>query len=278
MPYFGFHASISGGIYNAIEEAQALECGAMQIFTANQRTWQTKDPAGEDMARFKDAWEKSGIEKAVSHNSYLVNLASADPANLAKSRAAFEAEMRRVDALKLDGLVFHPGSFTGSTYDKGLKSIIESVNSALAKMKGFGSVLLFETTAGSGNSIGGKFEDIAAMLDGVKQKDKAGVCFDTAHVFEAGYDLKNDYEGVMKQFDRIIGTKMIKAFHMNDSKTPFNSHSDRHMHIGQGELGKEFFGKLVNDKRFRDLPMIIETPADEGMDKKNLDILRKLCR
>jgi deoxyribonuclease IV len=278
MGLFGIHGSIGGGLYNAIEQADGLGCQALQIFTANQRMWNVKTPAEEDITAFKTAWKKSGIKKIVSHNSYLVNLASVNDELLEKSRNGFFAEMQRVDALGLDGLVFHPGSFTDGTYEQGAQNIIDSLNLALAKNKKFSSVLLLETTAGSGSSIGGRFEHLANILGGIKQKEKIGVCFDTAHVFEAGYDTKENYEVVFKEFDKIIGIDNIRCFHINDSKTPFESHSDRHEHIGRGELGRAFFEKLVNDRRFRNIPMILETPPDNNMDSVNLKLLNKMIK
>ena len=276
MNLFGIHASISGGVYNAIAEGESLKCGALQIFTANQRQWDVKDISDVDAAKFELAWKKSQIKKIVSHSSYLINLGSIDPVNLKKSRDAFVSEMKRVSALGIDAVIFHPGSYGTSNYEKGLETIIEGLNYAISCVKEYKSLLLLEITAGSGNSIGGKFEDIAAVIAGVENKQIMGVCFDTAHAFEAGYDTVNDYEGVFKQFDKTIGLKRLKAFHVNDSKTDFTSHSDRHEHIGMGKVGEGFFKKLVNDKRFKNLPMILETPKEAGMDKKNLTLLRKL--
>ena len=278
MGLYGIHASIGGGVFNAISEGEALGCEAIQIFTANQRMWSVKTPPETDVASFKSGWKKSGIKKIVSHGSYLVNLAGANKELLEKSRAAFFGEMQRAHALGLDSIVFHPGSFTGGTFEQGVKNIVDSVNEALKKFKDFRPKLLLETTAGSGNSIGGKFEDLALIIGKVKRKEKMGVCFDTAHVFEAGYDVKGGYEAVFKEFDKVIGLERLNCFHINDSKTPFASHADRHEHIGKGLIGTEFFGKLTRDKRFKETPMIIETPAENGMDKKNLDILRKLGR
>jgi deoxyribonuclease-4 len=277
MGLFGVHGSISGGLYNAVEEAEKLGCSSLQIFTANQRMWAVKKPSDDDAVVFAGAWKKSGLKKIVSHNSYLINLASFNPELLEKSRAAFIAELERVSALNLDALILHPGSFTGGEFDGGVENIADSINMALAKVKGFTSKLLLETTAGSGSSIGGKFEDLALIIRKIKQKEKIGVCFDTAHVFESGYDTKNDYKGVFGEFDRVVGLDRIGCFHINDSKTEFASHSDRHWHIGKGFIGEEFFKKLVNDKRFKDTPMILETPKEGDMDKENLKLLNKLA-
>jgi deoxyribonuclease-4 len=277
MGLLGIHGSISGGLYNAINEADALGCSSLQIFTANQRMWSVKTPSEDDAAQFKAVWKKSGIKKIVSHNSYLVNLASFNPELLEKSRAAFIAELERVAALGLDALILHPGSFTGGDFEGGVRNITESLNMAFSKVKGFSPKVLLETTAGSGSSIGGKFGDLALIIKGIKQGEKIGVCFDTAHVFEAGYDTKEDYKGVFGEFDRVIGLEKIGCFHVNDSKTDFASKADRHWHIGKGFIGEDFFGKLVNDKRFKNTPMILETPKEGGMDAVNIKLLKKLA-
>lgn len=276
MGLFGVHASIAGGLYHAIEEGTRLKCEAIQIFTANQRQWTVKPVSEEEAEKFRSTWKSSDIKKVVSHNSYLVNLASADKGNLEKSRKTFIEEMERVKALGVDAVIFHPGSHANTTFEKGLQTIIDSLNYCIPKVKDFKSMLLLEITAGSGNSIGSKFEHIAAIIKGVEKEEIMGVCFDTAHAFEAGYDTVNDYEGVFKYFDDSIGLKRLKAFHINDSKTPFDSHSDRHEHIGKGEIGLSFFKKLVNDRRFRAHPMILETPMEGGWDKRNLATLRRL--
>jgi deoxyribonuclease-4 len=278
MGLFGIHGSISGSLSNAIYEADKLGCEALQIFTANQRMWAVKDPSAENIAEFAFVWKNSSIKKIVSHNSYLINLASFNPELLEKSRAAFMAEMRRVAVLKLDALVLHPGSFTGGDYEGGVKNIADSINKAFAEVKDFPPMLLLETTAGSGSSIGGKFGDLALIIKKIKRGDKVGVCFDTAHVFEAGYDTKNDYKKVFEEFDRIVGLERIGCFHINDSKTEFASKADRHWHIGQGHIGEEFFKKLVNDRRFKNIAMILETPKDGGMDVKNLKALHEMAR
>lgn len=277
MGLFGIHASISGGIYNAIDEGTRLKCEAIQIFTANQRQWTAKPVAADEAEKFKASWKASKIQKIVSHNSYLVNLASADAGNLEKSRKTFIEEMERVKILGIDAIIFHPGSHANTTFEKGMLTIIESLNFAISKVKDFKAMLLLETTAGSGSSIGGKFEHLAEIIAGIDKKEIMGVCFDTAHTFEAGFDTVNDFDGVFKNFDRIIGLKKLRAFHVNDSKTAFNSHADRHEHIGKGEIGLGFFKKLVNDKRFKDLPMILETPMEDGWDRRNLGTLRKLA-
>lgn len=274
MGLLGIHASIAGGVYNAFSEAEKLKCEAMQIFTANQRQWDVKAIPDEDAKRFRTLRKMSCVKKIISHASYLINLAAFNPENLKKSRAAFTEELRRAQALGLDGVVIHPGSAAGYTKEEGIKTIAESIDICIAECGGFKSKILLETTAGSGNTVGASFEELAAVIERSKGRAKLGVCFDTAHTFEAGYDMTRGYEKLFGDFDRIIGLKKLKAFHINDSKTPFASNSDRHEHIGKGNIGKELFRKLVADKRFEDTPMILETPADDGMDEKNLKLLR----
>lgn len=276
MGLLGIHASIAGGVHNAFAEAEQLKCEAMQIFTANQRQWDVKPITEEDVIKFKSLHKKSCVKRVISHASYLINLAAFNPENLKKSRSAFTEELRRARLLGLDGVVIHPGSTTGCAKEQGIKTIAESIDICLSECGGFTAKILLETTAGSGNAVGAVFEEIAAVIERVKERSKLGVCFDTAHTFAAGYDLTRNYEGIFRDFDGIIGLKRLKAFHLNDSKTGFASRRDRHEHIGKGNIGKELFRKLVTDKRFEETPMILETPADGGMDEKNIKFLRKL--
>ncbi len=276
MGYIGFHASVSGGVYNAIDEAIQKKAEAIQIFTANQRMWSVKEIPEEDVKLFFEKRKKSDIKSIVSHDSYLINLASGDKTILEKSRKAFKDEIKRSTILKLDAVIFHPGSFSGTTYENGIKNIIDSLNILMIDIPADGPCLLLETTAGSGNTIGGKFEEIAEIIKNIKRKEKTGVCFDTAHVFEAGYNIRQNYEKVFNNFDRIIGIEKLKAMHINDSKTIYASKSDRHEHIGKGEIGKDFFKKLMKDKRFAEIPMIIETPKVGKWDLINMSLLKRL--
>ncbi|HDQ26607.1 MAG TPA: deoxyribonuclease IV [bacterium] len=276
MGYIGFHASISGGLHNAIDEAVAAGAEAVQIFTANQRMWKVKTPDAGDVKLFLEKRRKSGIRYAVTHDSYLINLASVNPDILAKSRMAFSDEIKRSSMLGIDHIIFHPGSHTGGTHEQGITNIVTSLKAALKELPKGGPMLLLEATAGSGSHIGGRFEELAAIIKKLKRHPSVGICFDTAHVFEAGYDLKNNYDEVFNEFDKICGMDRIKVFHINDSKTVFGSHADRHQHIGRGELGEKFFAKLMRDSRFKELPMILETPDEDGMDAVNIKLLKKL--
>jgi deoxyribonuclease-4 len=276
MGYIGFHASISGGVHNAIDEAVSKKAEAIQIFTANQRMWKVKDVSDEEVKLFSEKRAKSGLKAIVSHASYLINLASGDKEILEKSRKAFKDEIKRSTVLKLDAIIFHPGSFSGTTYENGIKNIIDSLNVLMSDITEEGPFLLLETTAGSGNTIGGKFEDISKIIKNVKRKDKIGVCFDTAHAFESGYDVKNNYDGVFNEFDKLLGIEKLRAMHINDSKTAYASRADRHEHIGKGEIGKSTFNKLMKDKRFEKIPMIIETPKIGNWDVINMKLLNKM--
>lgn len=276
MGYIGFHASIAGGVHNAIDEAMAKKAEAIQIFTANQRMWKVKDIPEEDVKLFFEKRKKSGLKAIVSHNSYLINLASGDKQILEKSKKAFKDEIKRSIVLKLDAVIFHPGSFSSTTYETGIRNIIDSLNFLMQDLAADSPYLLLETTAGSGNTIGGKFEELAEIINGIRRKDKIGVCFDTAHTFEAGYDIKNNYDKVFNEFDRIIGLEKLKAMHINDSKTEYASRLDRHEHIGKGKIGKDTFKKLMTDIRFAKIPMILETPKQGNWDIKNMNLLKRM--
>lgn len=276
MGYIGFHASIAGGIYNAVDEAVRKKAEALQIFTANQRMWKTKAVSKDSAARFRQKRKQAGLKAVVSHDSYLINPASVNPSILSKSRKGFEDEIKRASLLELDAVVFHPGSYAGGSFKRGVKNIVTSLNVITKKFPGLELKLLFETVAGAGSQIGGSFGELAVLINKLKNRGLYGVCFDTAHVFEAGYDIKNDYEGVFREFDRVIGLEKIKIFHVNDSKTPRNSKSDRHEHIGKGKIGRSFFEKLMKDRRFKTIPMLIETPGGKNMDAVNIKLLKKM--
>ncbi len=219
----------------------------------------------------------------VVHDSYLINLASPDEALRRKSIEAFIEEVRRAELIGAAYLVTHPGAHMESGEDAGLAKVAAALDEVQHRCAGFQVMILLETTAGQGSSLGHRFEHLAAILDQVKQPERLGVCFDTCHVFAAGYPLapKKDYQATMREFDRLIGLERLKAFHFNDSKKPLGSRVDRHEHIGRGCLGVEPFSLLVNDRRFRGLPMILETakeihPELGDMDAVNLAALRRL--
>ncbi len=274
----GAHMSIAGGLHLACERGRQAGCRAIQIFTRNQQQWKANVLTDEHVAAFRAARADHGIETAFAHDSYLVNLATPVSALRKKSLAAFVDELERCERLELPYLVTHPGSPGEAGDDTGVANMIASLDEALRSTRGCRTKILLETNAGQGACVGRTFEQLAAMLDGVHASERIGVCFDTCHVFVSGYDLRTRaaYDGTMEAFDRAIGTGRIRAFHLNDAKKGLGSRVDRHTHIGKGEIGLEGFRCLMNDTRFAGVPMVLETPKEEGMDETNLALLRGL--
>lgn len=277
---FGSHLSTSGGVDRVFARAEALPVESCQIFSKNERQWIAKplDPAVVE--RFHAEKGRTGLTKLVVHDSYLINLASPKPDILAKSLAAFKVEMERCDVLGISFLVTHPGAHTGSGVDAGIAQFATSLNQIYRETPANKAITLLETTAGQGTSLGRSFDEIAAIIDLVDDKDRVGVCLDTCHIFAAGYDFRTaeGYAAVMEQFDRIIGFDRLRVLHLNDSRMPFASNKDRHAHIGEGEIGTEGFRHVVNDPRLTGLPAILETEKDDAgeNDLKNLTTLRGL--
>lgn len=291
MPRLGAHMSIAGGLPRAVDRAAASRCEALQIFTKSAGQWKARELPAEEVLLFRRRLEETGIHPVVAHNSYLINLAAASPALRAQSVAALGEELDRAELLGLDGLVMHPGSYTSGTEEEGLRLIAEGLASLLADRPGAKTMVLLEHTAGQGTNLGHRFEHLAALLDALNHSPRVGVCLDTCHLLTAGYDLCSDegYEDTFRQFDRLIGLDRIRVFHLNDSKKPCGSRVDRHEHIGRGCLGLEPFRRLLNDPRFRGLPMLLETPKLETTaskrrsdvdpwDARNLRTLRQLIR
>ncbi len=279
MGLLGAHVSISGGVKNAPLNGEKIGCDAIQIFTKNQRQWSTKPYEDDEIEEYFKNLKKTKIKKVNAHSSYLINLASYNEEIFEKSINALIDDLERCNSLKIPIEVIHPGSHLGEGIEKGIKRIITGIDSVFKKVKD--ASLALETVAGQGTNIGFKFEQLKEIIDGVKEKDRIFVCFDTAHVFEAGYDIKTQkgFMKVLDEFDRIIGIEKLVVFHLNDSKTPLGSNVDRHENIGKGMLGLEPFKFLVNSKEFNDYPMILETPGGDEMyieDLKTLNLLRSL--
>lgn len=281
MAILGAHMSMAGGYYKAVEAAQRAGCDCVQLFTKNNNQWRAKPITDDEAQRFKTALKELGISHPISHDSYLINLASPDAELWKKSIDAFVIELNRAEQLGIPYVVAHPGAFTTSTELRGLKRIVRALNEVHRQTKGVMARCLLETTAGQGSNLGWRFEHLAAILDGVKDPDRLGVCFDTCHVFAAGYAMgtENEYKATMREFNKLVGVKQIRAFHFNDSKAEFGSRVDRHAGIGRGEMGLAPFRFLLNDRRFRKIPMYLETPKGEEKGK-DLDVvnLRKLRR
>ena len=283
--------SIAGGLPRAIDRAKASRCEALQIFTKSAGQWRARELPAEEIALFRRRVDETGIRPVVAHNSYLINVAAAVPALRAQSIAALGEELDRAESLALEGLVMHPGSYTTGTEAGGLRLIGEALRTLLKARPRARTRVLLEHTAGQGTNLGHRFEHLAAILEHLDGSPRVGVCLDTCHLLAAGYDLCSDrgYADTFAEFDRIVGLDRIKVFHLNDSKKPCGSRVDRHEQIGKGCLGLEPFRRLVNDPRFRDLPMLLETPKLETpaskrrsdvdpWDARNLRTLRNLIR
>jgi deoxyribonuclease-4 len=272
----GAHMSIAGGYHLAARKGGALGCTAIQVFTKNERQWRAKPITDEESALFKAAVAEEGVKVAFAHDTYLHNLASPNPDLWRKSVDAFTEELGRCERLGLDFLVSHPGSPMDSGADAGIGRMRDALSEILSRTKGYRSRILLETTAGQGATLGSRFDEMARLVDGF---DPIGVCFDTCHVFAAGYDLRTraGYDSVMAEFDRHIGLDRLRAFHLNDSKKDLGCRVDRHEHIGRGCIGRDAFSFLMSDPRFEAVPKVIETPKENDMDPVNLALLRSLA-
>jgi deoxyribonuclease-4 len=274
--------SIAGGYYKAVEAAQRAGCDCVQVFTKNNNQWRAKPITEEDIEKFRSALATQGIGYPISHDSYLINLASPDEVLWKKSIDALVIELQRAALLGIPYVVAHPGAFTSSSEEAGLTRIAQGLDEVHQQTPDCTAQCLLETTAGQGSNLGWKFEHLAEILSQVQAPDRLGVCFDTCHVFAAGYamDTKKNYLATMRALDKTVGVKRVKAFHLNDSLRPFGSRKDRHAGIGLGEMGLEPFRHLLNDRRFRKVPMYLETPKEDdqgrNLDVVNLETLRSL--
>jgi len=290
MPLFGAHMSAAGGLPKAVERAIVHRCDAMQIFARNANQWVGRVLPPAEIREFRARVRAARIGPVVSHASYLINLATADPALRAQSMRAMGDELDRAEALGLLGVVLHPGCYTHGCERDGLDAIAASLLALLADRRRGKTMILLEHTAGQGTSLGATFEHLASIIARMDGHRRVGVCLDTCHLLASGYDIASadGYAQTFRQFERLIGFDRLKLFHMNDSKRPLGSRVDRHEHVGRGAIGLEPFRRLVNDPRFRTLPMLLETPKTEGrsptriavdpLDERNLKTLRGLVR
>ncbi len=285
----GAHMSVTGGKYMALERGKELGCETIQVFIRSVRSWSAKPLVQSDIEDFLKKKEelKEEIWPIISHNSYLINLASIDNEKLEKSYSAMLDELIKADQLGIEYENMHPGVIPMSdkeeiTKDEALNQIANQLNQLMVETSDSKVRILLETTAGQGKGLGNKFHHIKTIIDKIKEKIRIGVCFDTAHSFAAGYDFttKKKYNEMWNEFDDIIGLKYLFAFHLNDTEKDLGSRVDRHAHIGQGKIGKEPFGFFLNDDRFRDHPGILETPKGKDMkeDVMNLKVLRALIK
>ena len=280
--------SVAGGLPLAVARAEIHGCETLQIFSKNASQWRARPLPPEEVAAFRAAATRARIAPIVSHASYLINLATTSDALRAQSIAALGEEVDRAEALGLLGVVLHPGARLGAPTDQALSLVSSALTEVLEARPHSETMILLEHTAGQGSTMGSTFEEIAAMLEGVKNGSRLGVCLDTCHLLASGYDLctEDGYRETFQAFDALVGFDRLRVFHLNDSKKPCMSRVDRHEHIGKGCLGLEPFRRLLNDPRFAHLPMILETEKTESrgkghvtvdpLDEMNLNTLRGL--
>lgn len=278
----GAHESNAGGCFTAIYRGQKATCDTIQMFNKANNQWRAKPLSEEDVEKFFAAIEETGVTVACSHSSYLINLASPDPALNKKSYESFKEEMQRCNVLKIPSLVIHPGSHVGSGEEVGMDRIAANINKVLAELEDNKVTVCLEATAGQGSNLGYSFEQLAYMIDKIEDQAHIGVCIDSCHIFAAGYPISDptDYKNTMKKFDDLVGLNKLRVIHLNDSKKELGSKKDRHEHIGEGMIGLEGFRNFVNDRRLAKIPMLIETPKEEDLaeDIRNLATLRSLIK
>jgi deoxyribonuclease-4 len=283
MAILGAQTSIAGGYHKAVQRAAACGCDCVQLFTKNNSQWRAKKIEPQEAESFRAALAELGISHPLAHDSYLINLASPDKALWRRSVDAFIVELQRAETLGIPHVVTHPGAYTTSTGARGLRRIVRALDETHRQTRAIRAACLLETTAGQGTSLGWRFEQLAAILDRVKDPERLGICFDTCHVFAAGYAMATEkqYRATMNTFDAIVGLTKIKAFHLNDSRRNLGSRVDRHEHIGRGKMGLKPFQRLLADCRFRKIPMYVETPKGQkggvDWDVINLETLRQLA-
>jgi deoxyribonuclease IV len=271
MKYIGAHVSASGGVENAPLNASKIAAKAFSLFTKNQKQWKAAPLTEKSISLFKENCQKYGFlpEYILPHDGYLINPGSPDKEMLEKSREALLDEMQRCEQLGLTMLNFHPGAHLGKmTEDDCMKIVAESINFVLQKTKGVTAVI--ENTAGQGSSVGYRFEHLKSIIDMVDDKSRVGVCIDTCHAYASGYDIKTEdgYNLTFSEFDRILGLSYLRGFHLNDARKGLASRVDRHESIGKGDLGEEVFIRIMNDPRFDNMPIILETPDEEIWDQE----------
>ena len=273
MGYFGCHLSASGGNAAMVKTALSIGANTFAFFTRNPRGSKAKKEDPEDGARAVELLKQENFGPLVAHGAYTMNLCTADPEARDFAASLLADDLRRMAALPGNFYNFHPGSHVG----RGLEAAVEDISAALRKAlePGYPVTVLLETMAGKGSEVGGRFEELKAILDATGD-DTVGVCLDTCHVYDGGYDIVNDLDGVLREFDRVIGLNRLKALHLNDSKNPFASHKDRHECLVKGSLGLETFRAIVNHPALRDKPMILETPNELPGYQEEIALLRSL--
>ncbi|MGI6256555.1 MAG: deoxyribonuclease IV [Anaerovoracaceae bacterium] len=272
--FIGSHISVAGGYGKMGKEALSIGANTLAFFTRNPRGGKKKAVNIEDVSAFRMLAEKNGFGKLVAHAPYTLNPCSQTKKVREFARIAVSEDLEAMELLPGNYYNFHPGSHTGQGVETGIRLICELLNDILTPDQQ--TVVLLETMAGKGSEVGRNFEELAAIIDGIEEKSKIGVCMDSCHVSDAGYDIVNDLDGVLREFDRVIGLSYLKALHLNDSQNPIGSRKDRHAKIGEGYLGLDTFRKIVNHPDLRDLPMILETPNDLAGYASEISLLRSM--
>ncbi|MDX1615386.1 MAG: deoxyribonuclease IV [Candidatus Promineifilaceae bacterium] len=270
----GAQMSAAGGLENAFARGAEVGCETIMLFTKSNRRWKAKPLTNTEIKAFHEADQAhAGIHPVAAHASYLINIASVKPALWQKSRQALETELRRADELGIAYLTFHPGAYVDADEQTGLDNIVRALEQIVEATAGTETILCLETMAGTGTTLGHRFEQLAYVLNALGEagRQRLGVCFDTCHVFSAGYDIRTPaaYEATLAEFDAVVGLEWIKCFHFNDSKHPLGARKDRHDHIGAGHIGLSGFANFVNDPRWADYPAHLETPKEEEDDDGN---------
>jgi deoxyribonuclease-4 len=279
---FGAHCFAAGGACMALKRAENIKADCVQIFVKNNKQWLGTAPSPEEVGKFAAEWKRLRLASVFGHAGYLINLGAPPSPSRAKSLQSLIQEITFAEALGLPFLVLHPGAHLGAGEEAGLSQIIFGLDEVVRATKNSTVRIALENTAGQGSNLGSQLEHLAAIFDRAQKPERLALCIDTAHLFAAGYDIRSAkiWEKTMRQLDALIGQKQIAAFHLNDSKTDFNSCVDRHEHIGKGKIGLEAFRHIVNDARFKKTPACLETPKSEDLheDVENLDTLRSLVK
>ncbi len=270
----GCHLSASKGYANMAKEILSIGGNTFQYFTRNPRGGNAKELDLDDVERYKKIASENGIEVILAHAPYTINVCSADEKIRRFGIDTMKDDIRRLEVIGNSMYNFHPGSHVGQGIDVGINFIVEALNEILTEEQN--TTVLLETMAGKGSEVGRKFEELKVIIDNVKLSNKLGVCLDTCHVYDAGYDIVNDLDGVLDEFDRVMGIERLKAIHINDSKNPFESHKDRHEKIGEGFIGVDTFEKLINNPRLAELPFYLETPNELDGYEKEIALLKSL--
>lgn len=276
----GAHMSIAGGVHMAIERGCSIRCTAVQMFVKNNMQWFARPLARDEIRAFLQHRQRGEVMSIFAHANYLINLAATNPQFHANSLRALAEELTRADQLELPFLVLHPGAHLGVGEEAGLEKVVASIDAVFRMLPRMKTKIALETTAGQGSCLGHTFEQIAFIIDNVRQPERLCVCLDTAHVFAAGYEIGSEpaVRKMFREFDRTIGLNHLAAIHLNDSKTPRGSRVDRHEHIGKGKIGLSAFRAILRDRRFHKIPKVLETPKGKDLreDVENLKILRGL--